>query len=523
MMNRKYLLVGIIGFIIGGSLVPINATIPPTNAIQNLQLDGTWFNATVWNDSVILISGSGGAKANDPAIICGIESHITDLSLNNVTGVWSFTCDDDDTGSGDNATNHAILNETNTLTETNTFIGGGILGMYDSIVLGDGTPVPNNDVIQIVRDFNYTSGHGYEDRTRFDPLVDGMAYASYDCLTESIGNRPQSHVVCYEARNVINVDNITDFAGGFMTFNTQVNNGTVTDFIHYNVFSDLTGDGSVDTQYGFHVPDLTFGDENYAWKSGLGLVDFGDDVNVTNGDITLTNGNVNFTTALTGVFFGDGDTGIIEVADDILYFSTPTISYLMSSNIVVIDHKDEVTVSMRISSDVENVNESPAVLDFQGNDDAQNPIVYSRLQSLVKDNSTGATAGGFDFQVDEAGALVSYLEMNAATNEVRINKKLSLTAGAQLIASGVMTANTSYELLIGEGFVADDLVTINGGQVGTILVIGAFFNVVDVTVKSTGNIVTSGSDFVLDNSGDTISFIFNATHWLELSRSDNGS
>lgn len=101
MIDKKYLIGGIIGVIIGLSFIPIDAAIPPTNAFEKINFDGIWYNATSWYDTVTLTSGGGGGvTVDDLAITCGNDNHIVDLSLNNSTGVWGFTCDDDDVGGG---------------------------------------------------------------------------------------------------------------------------------------------------------------------------------------------------------------------------------------------------------------------------------------------------------------------------------------------------------------------------------------------------------------------------------------
>jgi hypothetical protein len=93
------------------------------------------------------------------------------------------------------------------------------------------------------------------------------------------------------------------------------------------------------------------------------------------------------------------------------------------------------------------------------------------------------------------------------------------------IASGAVTANRNYHLLAGEGGAADDLTDITAGVVGQILILRASDDAVTITVKSTGNIVLSGSDMVLDNQYDTIMLLWDGTlnKWLEISRSNNGA
>jgi hypothetical protein len=93
------------------------------------------------------------------------------------------------------------------------------------------------------------------------------------------------------------------------------------------------------------------------------------------------------------------------------------------------------------------------------------------------------------------------------------------------IASGAVTATRNYHLLAGEGGAADDLTNITAATQGHLLVLRAASDSVTITVKSTGNIKTAGSDMVLDNQHDTITLIYDGALalWLEIARSNNGA
>jgi hypothetical protein len=93
------------------------------------------------------------------------------------------------------------------------------------------------------------------------------------------------------------------------------------------------------------------------------------------------------------------------------------------------------------------------------------------------------------------------------------------------IASGAVTATRNYHLLAGEGGAADDLTNITAATQGHLLVLRAASDTITITVKSTGNIKTAGSDMVLDNQYDTITLIYDGALalWLEIARSNNGA
>ena len=98
-------------------------------------------------------------------------------------------------------------------------------------------------------------------------------------------------------------------------------------------------------------------------------------------------------------------------------------------------------------------------------------------------------------------------------------------AGALTLATDVVTATGSYHTIIGEGAVADDIVTINGGVDGNILIIQADNDAVTITAKDgTGNLQLAG-DFVMDNAQDTLTLIYSGalSAWVETGRSNNGT
>ncbi len=63
------------------------------------------------------------------------------------------------------------------------------------------------------------------------------------------------------------------------------------------------------------------------------------------------------------------------------------------------------------------------------------------------------------------------------------------------------------------------------GSDGQLLVLRASSDSVTITVKSTGNIVTAGSDVTLDNQNDTVTLMYDSdlVKWIELARSNNGA
>lgn len=155
----------------------------------------------------------------------------------------------------------------------------------------------------------------------------------------------------------------------------------------------------------------------------------------------------------------------------------------------------------------------------------------SKLTAL---NEIGAALAATDifYVVDDPGGsplsrkcTISRIQTYVGANALTHTSTVGITMTGLTIASGAVTVTRGYHTLAGEGGVADDLATINGGVDGMRLVLRAVDAAVTITVKDgTGNIQCAG-DFALDNAQDTIELIYDAalSAWLELGRSDNGA
>ena len=92
--------------------------------------------------------------------------------------------------------------------------------------------------------------------------------------------------------------------------------------------------------------------------------------------------------------------------------------------------------------------------------------------------------------------------------------------GTLTIATGVITVTGADHLVDTEGAAStDDLVTINGGSDGQILILSTVDSARDVVIKTTGNIATGGGDIALGANTTKIVMQYNAalTKWLILS------
>ena len=113
------------------------------------------------------------------------------------------------------------------------------------------------------------------------------------------------------------------------------------------------------------------------------------------------------------------------------------------------------------------------------------------------------------------------------TVEKNVFSTIQFTASTELTISAAeaITVTKSYHTVDTiDDDPTDDLLTINGGSVGDILIIGAASSARTIEVKDgTGNLLLAG-DFTMDNTQDTLTlFRYSATYWIELSRSNNAA
>ncbi len=131
----------------------------------------------------------------------------------------------------------------------------------------------------------------------------------------------------------------------------------------------------------------------------------------------------------------------------------------------------------------------------------------------------------FRFKVSPDGSAFStalLLDKNTGRVTVKDSFLSFGTPQALVIASGVITAGRSYISVDTESAAAtDDLVTINGGAEGDVLIVRATHDARTIVLKDgTGNLRLAG-DFSLDSVNDRILLQHDGTNWLEISRSDN--
>ena len=124
---------------------------------------------------------------------------------------------------------------------------------------------------------------------------------------------------------------------------------------------------------------------------------------------------------------------------------------------------------------------------------------------------------------DDGSTFREAFKVDNASGNVAFKKMLGLGDPEDVeISGGEITVTQSYVRVETEGSAStDDLVTINGGSTGDILVLRAYHNDHDVVVKdNTGNLKLAG-DFTMDGSSDRIMFIKEGSNWYALNQQSN--
>lgn len=141
----------------------------------------------------------------------------------------------------------------------------------------------------------------------------------------------------------------------------------------------------------------------------------------------------------------------------------------------------------------------------------------NRVRVFAAANNT-TVSGTKITETDINGFTVSIGDLSVPNGFLSFGSPVELT-----ITSGVVTATQSYHLVDTESDdAADDLVTINGGAEGKILILKLANSARVVTVKETGNIALDlAGDFVMNTTRDRLVLLRDDDIWVELSRSNN--
>jgi len=181
---------------------------------------------------------------------------------------------------------------------------------------------------------------------------------------------------------------------------------------------------------------------------------------------------------------------------------------------------NEVLGALRITgNDSDGTIQETASIEFAADLDHGTGDKPGRI--TLKTTSDGGSSSSERVRISSAG-------LTTVTGNATISGTTTLTGplifdrSVLTIASAAITVTKTYHTIIGEGSANDDLDIINGGAQGQLLILQSDAgNVITLRDHSTaggsGNIkVTSGSRAIDQTKTDTVTLIFNGSHWCQI-------
>lgn len=133
-----------------------------------------------------------------------------------------------------------------------------------------------------------------------------------------------------------------------------------------------------------------------------------------------------------------------------------------------------------------------------------------------------------------SAAVLTSSDMNSFIRDQQLILKVAINDSGHLspaasteltISSGVVTVTANLHSIDGEGDASDTLSTITAGtnvQAGHLLILQAEHTDRTITIDELGNVKHDGG-VSLDNTEDTVIFIYDGTSWFMLADENNGA
>lgn len=172
----------------------------------------------------------------------------------------------------------AVLNQNNTFTGSDIFIP--IVRFDHGLIAGNNTGSEVNPMIEVARSYSGTgNAHAYSDTSQYNAASNGLAYDSYDAVSSIVGTHNLDHVRGFQCKMTQSGSGTIGELSCFGVFSLTDNANTTTNIKEFGGV-DATGSAPVTNQYGFYMPDLTHGTNNWAIFTNKGKAHFGDNVDM---------------------------------------------------------------------------------------------------------------------------------------------------------------------------------------------------------------------------------------------------
>jgi hypothetical protein len=200
---------------------------------------------------------------------------------------------------------------------------------------------------------------------------------------------------------------------------------------------------------------------------------------------------------------------------------------------------ENITAELQLYRDDSTINAAGTAIgdiNFGGADANNDNAARIRVKSDAAWTSTSSPTA-FEFQTcpDGSESLATRLSI-ASTGLATFSAGVTVSGGilslssatagslpSLTISSDAITITSSAHQVDVESGTADDLKTINGGALGSVVILRTVGAGETITVKDQatgGNLLLAG-DFSMASNHDTITLLKTGTYWQEISRSDN--
>ena len=189
-------------------------------------------------------------------------------------------------------------------------VGSGGLDIQGNIAIGNGATPTSSQILNVGEDVTRTTNTwGLLAQLDWDGSSDntGTLFGASSNIRANVDGggtgdlneiRSNQAIASFKWENAGDASTVSNY---YALMNNDADyTGTITDWALYNAeVSDIGG--TITNLYGLKLPDITYGANNYAIKTGSGLIDFGDDVQIA-GNVDINSGDLSHegNTGLTG-------------------------------------------------------------------------------------------------------------------------------------------------------------------------------------------------------------------------------
>lgn len=175
-----------------------------------------------------------------------------------------------------------------TIDKSGNLVVNPLATLQHGLIAGNNSNSEVNPMIVVARSYSGTGfAHAFSDISQYNSAVNNGAYDSFDAVSSIVGSHSLDHVRGYQVKMTQSGTGTIGEVSGFGIFSITDNAGTTTNIKEFGG-ADPTGTATVTNLYGYYMPSLTHGTNNWAIFTNLGKVHIGDDADFS-GKVTINN------------------------------------------------------------------------------------------------------------------------------------------------------------------------------------------------------------------------------------------